>query len=380
MTQVEELSGLTSATITGDAWLERYGHALMNTFGRPQRVLVRGEGCFVWDADGRRYLDLLGGLAVNSLGHAHPLLNAAITAQLATLGHVSNFFATGPQIALAERLLAMIMGTYRANSTENARDHGKEWERLDGRVFFTNSGAEANEAAFKIARRTGRTKIVAAEGGFHGRTIGALSMTGKPSIREPFEPLAPGVTHVPFGDADAFGHRHKADIGYALAVRAKALGMTVVGSRRRSTEPMDGVDRIYTPEQLQEMIAEADHVAITLPSTPRTAGLFGSEEFKAMKDSAIIYNIGRGDIIKQDELIEALNSGVIAGAGLDVTTPEPLNGDSQLWDTPGVFITCHYSGSTPYYWDRGIEIIAENIRRIRNDEPLFNLVDKVEGY
>lgn len=170
------------------------------------------------------------------------------------------------------------------------------------------------------------------------------------------------------------------DIGHALAVRAKALGMRVVGSRRRSQDPMDGVDEIYKPDRLHEMIADADHVAITLPSTPRTRGLFGKSEFEVMKDSAIIYNIGRGDIIKQDELIDALNNGVIAGAGLDVATPEPLNEDSALWDTPGVFITPHYSGATPHYWDRGIEIVAENIRRIRNDEPLFNVVDKQEGY
>lgn len=170
------------------------------------------------------------------------------------------------------------------------------------------------------------------------------------------------------------------DIGHALATRAKALGMQVVGSRRRSNEPMEGVDQLYPPDQLHEMIADADHVAITLPSTPRTRHLFGTAEFEVMKDSAVIYNIGRGDIIKQDELIDALNHGLIAGAGLDVTTPEPLNEASPLWDTPGVFITPHYSGSTPYYWDRGIEIVAENIRRLRNDQPLFNVVDKQEGY
>jgi D-2-hydroxyacid dehydrogenase (NADP+) len=170
------------------------------------------------------------------------------------------------------------------------------------------------------------------------------------------------------------------DIGYALAVRAKALGMTVKGSRRRTHEPMEGVDQLYGPDQLHEMIADADHVAITLPSTARTKGLFGTKEFEAMKDTAIIYNIGRGDIIKQDELIDALNERLIAGAGLDVTTPEPLNEDSALWETPGVFITPHYSGSTPHYWDNGIEIVLENIRRIRSDQPCFNEVDKHEGY
>jgi acetylornithine/N-succinyldiaminopimelate aminotransferase len=174
------VTGLATAT---EAWLGRYGNALMATYGRPQLVLVRGEGCHVWDAEGRRYLDLLGGLAVNVLGHAHPALLEAVTRQLSTLGHVSNFFATPPQVAMAERLLELA-GT-------------------PGRVFLANSGTEAVETAFKIARRTGRPKIVAAEGGFHGRTMGALALAGKPAIREPFAPLPDGVVHVPYGDADA---------------------------------------------------------------------------------------------------------------------------------------------------------------------------------
>ncbi len=156
----------------------------MNTYGTPRRVLVRGEGCYVWDEDDRRYLDLLGGLAVNVLGHGHPAFVAAVTDQLRTLGQVSNFFATPPQVGLAERLLALTGGA-------------------DGRVFFTNSGTEALEAAFKIARQTGRPRIVAAEGGFHGRTMGSLALTGKAAIREPFEPLPGGVVHVPFGDPEA---------------------------------------------------------------------------------------------------------------------------------------------------------------------------------
>jgi acetylornithine/N-succinyldiaminopimelate aminotransferase len=164
--------------------VERYRRALMPTYGTPRRVLVRGDGCYVWDEDGRRYLDLLGGLAVNVLGHGHPALVTAVTGQLKTLGQVSNFFATPPQIALAERLL-QLSGV------------------ADGRVFFVNSGTEALEAAFKIARRTGRPKIVAADGGFHGRTMGSLALTGKAAIREPFEPLPGGVVHVPYGDANA---------------------------------------------------------------------------------------------------------------------------------------------------------------------------------
>ena len=170
-------------TTTTAPVLERYSQAVMNTFGTPQRVLVRGKGCYVWDDDGRRYLDLLAGIAVNALGHAHPAIVAAVTEQLSTLGHVSNFFTSPAQVLLAERLLELA-GT-------------------PGRVFFTSSGTEANEAALKATRRTGRTKVVSTVGGFHGRTMGALSLTWKPSSREPFEPLPGRVTFVPYGDVDA---------------------------------------------------------------------------------------------------------------------------------------------------------------------------------
>ncbi|WP_228551627.1 acetylornithine transaminase [Mumia zhuanghuii] len=172
-----------SATTTQQEWQARYADSLMNTFGTPQRVLVRGEGAYVWDADGARYLDLLAGIAVNALGHAHPAVIKAVGEQLGTLGHVSNFFATEPQIALAERLLALL--------------------GADGKVFFTNSGTEANEAAFKLSRRTGRTRVVAASGGFHGRTMGALALTSKEAYRAPFEPLPGEVTFVPYGDVEA---------------------------------------------------------------------------------------------------------------------------------------------------------------------------------
>jgi acetylornithine/N-succinyldiaminopimelate aminotransferase len=161
----------------------RYAESMMNTFGPPKLVLTKGEGPYVWDDHGTRYLDLLGGIAVNSLGHAHPALVGAITEQLQTLGHVSNFFATDPQVTLAERLLDLLGAS--------------------GKVFFANSGAEANEAALKLTRRTGRTHVVATEGAFHGRTMGALALTAKEAYREPFEPLPGGVTFVPYGDADA---------------------------------------------------------------------------------------------------------------------------------------------------------------------------------
>ncbi|MCP2258486.1 acetylornithine aminotransferase [Streptoalloteichus tenebrarius] len=168
-----------------DAGQRRWQASMMNNYGTPRLTLVRGEGAHVWDADGTRYLDLLSGIAVNALGHAHPAVVAAVTEQVGRLGHVSNFFAAEPTLELAETLLDL------------AGLHG------EARVLFCNSGAEANEAAFKIARRTGRPTVVAAEGGFHGRTMGALALTGQPAKRAPFEPLTPGVVHVPYGDADA---------------------------------------------------------------------------------------------------------------------------------------------------------------------------------
>jgi len=170
-------------TDANQPWRERYGSALMNAFGPPKLVLTRGEGAHVWDENGTEYVDLLGGIAVNSLGHNHPTLVEAVTAQLRTLGHISNFFASEPQVRLAEKLLALL--------------------GADGRVFFTNSGTEANEAAFKLTRRTGRTHVVAAQGSFHGRTMGALALTSKEAYRTPFEPLPGDVTFVPYGDADA---------------------------------------------------------------------------------------------------------------------------------------------------------------------------------
>ncbi|MGH3938397.1 MAG: acetylornithine transaminase, partial [Pseudonocardiaceae bacterium] len=163
----------------------RWQAALMNNYGTPQLALARGMGAQVWDVDGRRYLDLLGGIAVNSLGHAHPAVVRAVTEQIGILGHVSNLCISEPALTLAETLLDLIGG---AGS---------------GRVLFCNSGAEANEAAFKIARRTGRRKIVSAEGAFHGRTMGALALTGQPAKREPFEPMPPGVVFVPYGDSAA---------------------------------------------------------------------------------------------------------------------------------------------------------------------------------
>ncbi|MCL8012642.1 acetylornithine transaminase [Streptomyces sp. AS02] len=172
-----------TGTAANAEYAQRWQGSLMNNYGTPRLPLVRGEGLKVWDAEGKQYLDFVGGIATNALGHAHPAIVEAVSTQIASLGHISNFFMAEPTLALAERLLQLF---------------GR-----DGRVFFCNSGAEANEAAFKIGRLTGRTHVVATEGGFHGRTMGALAMTGQPGKREPFLPLPADVTHVPFGDAQA---------------------------------------------------------------------------------------------------------------------------------------------------------------------------------
>jgi acetylornithine aminotransferase len=174
------MPALDSAT-----YLDRYSQSMIGVFGRPKTVLTRGEGCYVWDADGKRYLDLLAGIAVNALGHGHPAVVEAVCKQATSMIHVSNFFATPPQIELAERLLS-VAGAPKGSA-----------------VFFANSGTEALEAAIKLSRRTGRKDLVAAEGAFHGRTTGALALTHKLAYREPFEPLIPSVTHVPLNDEAA---------------------------------------------------------------------------------------------------------------------------------------------------------------------------------
>ncbi|MFJ6461823.1 acetylornithine transaminase [Streptomyces sp. NPDC091387] len=162
---------------------QRWKTALMDNYGTPKLSLVSGSGAYVRDADGTRYLDFVGGIAVNALGHAHPAIVEAVSTQIASLGHVSNLFVAEPPVALAERLLQLFGRT--------------------GKVFFSNSGAEAVEAAFKIGRLTGRGHMVATDGGFHGRTMGALALTGQPKKREPFTPLPGDVTHVPYGDVEA---------------------------------------------------------------------------------------------------------------------------------------------------------------------------------
>ena len=160
-------------------WRDQYSTAMMGSAPSPLTLLTRGEGAHVWDLDGNRYLDFLAGIAVNSLGHAHPALVEAVTKQISSIAHVSNYFATEPQIALAENLRRITGAGER------------------GRVYFGNSGAEAIEAAIKLARRNGQhKKILALTNSFHGRTMGSVSLTGKPALREPFEPVVPGIEHI----------------------------------------------------------------------------------------------------------------------------------------------------------------------------------------
>jgi acetylornithine aminotransferase len=168
-----------------DTMRARWEAVMMNNYGTPPVALASGDGAVVTDVDGKTYVDLLGGIAVNVLGHRHPAVIEAVTHQMATLGHTSNLYATEPGIALAEELVALLGADAPA------------------RVFFCNSGTEANELAFKLSRLTGRTKLVAAQEAFHGRTMGSLALTGQPTKQAPFEPLPGEVTHVPYGDIGA---------------------------------------------------------------------------------------------------------------------------------------------------------------------------------
>ena len=170
--------------MTNKTMINRWKSSVQNNYGTPSIALVKGKGLVVTDADGKQYLDFLGGIATNILGHAHPAIVKAVTKQVSTLSHVSNFYVHPHAVELAEKLAAM-------TGDKSAK------------VFFCQSGAEANEAALKLSRRTGKVRIVAAQGAFHGRTMGALSLTGQPAKREPFLPLVKGVKHVPFGDIEA---------------------------------------------------------------------------------------------------------------------------------------------------------------------------------
>jgi len=165
-------------------YAKRWSRSVQNNYGVPEITLIKGKGLVVQDVDGKTYLDFLGGIATNILGHAHPSIVAAVSKQVRTLNHVSNFYSHPNAVLLAEKLVSLT-------------------KAKKAKVFFCQSGAEANEAAIKLSRKSGRSHIVAAQGSFHGRTMGALSLTGQPSKREPFLPLLKNVKHVPFGDIEA---------------------------------------------------------------------------------------------------------------------------------------------------------------------------------
>jgi acetylornithine aminotransferase len=170
--------------MTNKTMIHRWSNSVQNNYGSPSIALVKGKGIVVTDADGKQYLDFLGGIATNILGHAHPAIVKAVSKQVSVLNHVSNFYVHPNAVELAEKLASM-------TGDKSAK------------VFFCQSGAEANEAALKLSRRTGKVRVVAAQGAFHGRTMGALSLTGQPAKREPFLPLIKGVKHVPYGDIEA---------------------------------------------------------------------------------------------------------------------------------------------------------------------------------
>jgi acetylornithine/N-succinyldiaminopimelate aminotransferase len=223
-----------------EALQKRFAAALMPNYGLPPVAISRGSGCVLWDLEGREYLDLIAGIAVSSLGHAHPAIVEAVSRQVATVAHTSNLFLHEREVELAERLLALL-GT-------------------DGRVFFANSGTEANEAAIKLVRRIAgpsRPVIVAADRGFHGRTMGALALTGKESIRAPFGPFGLTVRFVPFGDAGALAAAVDADV--AAVFLEPCLGESGVvpapeGYLRAAREACDAVGALFVLDEIQSAI------------------------------------------------------------------------------------------------------------------------------
>ena len=232
-----------------------WSDVMQGNYGVPAITLKSGKGLVVTDIAGKKYLDFLGGIATNVLGHAHPVIVRAVSKQIATLGHVSNFYSHPSGIALAAKLQEL--------TGDNT-----------ARIFFCNSGAEANEAALKLSRKTGRSKIVATTGSFHGRTMGALSLTGQPSKRNPFKPLVKNIKHVTFGDISAM----------RKAVNKKTA-MVIV-------EPIMGEAGVIVPpfgylKQLRELCSENGVLLVfdcVQTGIGRTGTWFGYEEEKIRPD------------------------------------------------------------------------------------------------
>ncbi|MGP3916151.1 acetylornithine transaminase [Nonomuraea sp. 10N515B] len=225
---------------------ERFEKVFMPNYGIPPVALARGEGCRVWDVDGKQYLDFIGGIATSSLGHAHPALVEAVSKQVATIAHTSNLFLHEPEVLLAEKLIALL--------------------NAPARVFFANSGTEANEAAYKLAlkygRREGRSYFVAAENGFHGRTIGALSLTGKQSIRDQFGPFPVDVRFVPYGDATALKEAVTGDcIAVFLEHTQGEAGVVPppAGYFEAAREICDSTGALLVADEIQSAIGRTGH-------------------------------------------------------------------------------------------------------------------------
>jgi len=241
-----------------EALQKRFAAAIMPNYGLPPVAISRGAGCLVWDPDGREYLDLIAGIAVSSLGHAHPAIIEAVTRQVAEVTHTSNLFLHEREIELAERLLYLLGGTTPPDPPVTGGYPPPV--PPGGRVFFANSGTEANEAAIKLVRRCqgpGRPVFVAAEGGFHGRTMGALALTGKASIREPFGPFGLTVRFVPFGDADALAVAVDTDV--AAVFLEPALGESGVvpapaGYLRAARAACDRAGALLVVDEIQSAI------------------------------------------------------------------------------------------------------------------------------
>ncbi|MFD0416340.1 acetylornithine transaminase [Streptomyces sp. NPDC127108] len=227
---------------TNQELTRRWQGALMDNYGTPRIPLVRGAGSTLWDAEGKKYTDFVGGIAVNALGHGHPAVVEAVSRQIAALGHVSNLFVAEPPVALAERLLDLF---------------GR-----DGRVFFCNSGAEANEGAFKIGRLTGRPHMVATDGGFHGRTMGALALTGQPGKQEPFLPLPGDVTHVPYGDVEALRAAVTEDTAFVIIEPVQGENGAVVppaGYLKAAREITRATGTLLVLDEVQTGIGRTGH-------------------------------------------------------------------------------------------------------------------------
>ncbi|WP_327580789.1 acetylornithine transaminase [Nonomuraea sp. NBC_00507] len=225
---------------------QRFEKVFMPNYGIPPVALARGEGCRVWDVDGKQYLDFIGGIATSSLGHAHPALVEAVSTQVATIAHTSNLFLHEPEVLLAEKLIALL--------------------NAPARVFFANSGTEANEAAYKLAlkygRREGRSYFVAAENGFHGRTIGALSLTGKQSIRDQFGPFPVDVRFVPYGDATALKEAVTGDcIAVFLEPTQGEAGVVPppAGYFEAAREICDSTGALLVADEIQSAIGRTGH-------------------------------------------------------------------------------------------------------------------------